>query len=483
MKHRSITMAVAVAFAVVALAPTVAFADAKTVKKIKQKNREAMENYDLLDYEAAKKGLNEALALAKRKRMSKHKVVAETHLYLGIVEFSGFEDQESAILQFMDAVVIDPAVEVPAAYRTPELTDLLETAKSEVGGGGGAPAPTGGGDSVDCSSLMGMQHELVDEASGGSEKSVDAYVAPDVGHKSVSLFYRPPGDTAFTEVKMKKSGECKYVGVIPGDAIRGDFVHYYVAAQKGGKVLASKGSAGSPNIIDVISGGGGGTSGAGGGGFDEENPLAGGSKKKRASSDTNGTVGDSVTVGPKKSSFFLSLALGSGGGYVTGETESTSNAVGCCFAPALFHVFPELGFFMNNKTSLSVAFRVGFPIGANIQGHSTGAPSAMLRIRHAMSDDGTGLTLNGGVGGGVIRNTVKLSEPANGDPAMDTDTTAQGPVLVGLGAGYTSALGGPMRFLFEVNAIAGIPVVEEFGGVKPNFGVQVDVNLGLQFAF
>ena len=498
MKHRSLSVVLALVFAGVFAAPRLASADPKTVKAIERKNREAMENYDLLDYEAAKKGLNEALALAKRKRLNSHPIKAQTHLYLGIVEFSGFGDKESALLQLMDAVTIDANVEIPAAYRTNELEEMLKSAQREIGGGKGGGGGGGGepADSVDCGSLMGMSHELVDEAKAGADRKIDAHVAGDVGASKVSLFYRKQGEDSFTEIKMTKSGECRYAAVIPGDALAGEFMHYYVAAlNKSDKVVASKGSAGSPNIIEIATGGGGGGGfDEGGGGFDDENPLAGGRKKKKSSggksTGSGGKVGGSVSVGPKESKFFLSLALGSGGGYVTGSTESTGNDVGCCFAPALLHVFPELGYMLDKRSSVSLAVRVGFPIGANIEGHSKGAPAALLRYRRAMNPNGRGVALNMGVGGGVIRNTVKLTDPV--EEGMDTDTVALGPLLVSAGASYLSDLGGPMRFVFEVNAIAGIPVVEEFSCadpddsstcVRPEFGVNFDINLGLLFAF
>jgi hypothetical protein len=462
-------------------APPLAYADDNAaVKRIEQKNREAMENYDLLDYEGAKKGLNEALAIAKRSRLERHPAKALTHLYLGILEYSGFGDEDSAILQFMEAVDIDPSVKVPAAYRTRELAALLERAREEVGAAAAAsraapPAvgddpssPGAGASSLNCRDVIGMQHKLVDAVTAGADRAVEVALAADVGAAKVSLYYRPPGDTAFTEVPMARRGDCEYAALIPGTAIRGEFLHYYVAALSGGgKVLAAKGSAGSPNIIEVQ--GGAGPSRAGGG--DDENPL--GVRGGRS-------IGTSIGTGAEHD-FFLAFTIGGGGGYVTGNTESTGDEVGCCFAPALFHVFPELGFYLSPRTALSAAVRLGFPIGANIDQHSPGAPSGMARVRHTLGADGTGIMLSGSLGGGVMRNTVKLKEPA--DPEMDVDTVALGPLIAGVGAGYVSALGGPMLFNVELNALAGIPIISELAGAQTEFGVQFDVNLGLLFAF
>ncbi|RMH40375.1 MAG: hypothetical protein D6689_13875, partial [Deltaproteobacteria bacterium] len=154
-------------------APAVARADSRAVKAIERKNREAMENYDLLDYEAAKKGLTEALALAKRSKLDRHKVVAQTHMFLGIVEFSGFGDRDAALVQFIDAVSIDPTIEIPTAYRSQEVDALLAEARAQSGGtrGGGDVRPA-----VDCGSVSGMQHDLVDEADAGVDRQITAHV-------------------------------------------------------------------------------------------------------------------------------------------------------------------------------------------------------------------------------------------------------------------------------------------------------------------
>jgi hypothetical protein len=58
--------------------------------------------------------------------------------------------------------------------------------------------------------------------------------------------------------------------------------------------------------------------------------------------------------------------VGSGGGLVSGETEQQGNSVKCCFAPQLVHVMPELGYYLSPTTAISLAGRIGFPIGANI---------------------------------------------------------------------------------------------------------------------
>jgi hypothetical protein len=165
---------------------------------------------------------------------------------------------------------------------------------------------------------------------------------------------------------------------------------------------------------------------------------------------------------------------------VTGETEQAGNKVECCFAPDLAHVNAEIGYYVNPTTAIGIAARIGFPIGANIQDHATAAPSGLLRIHHNFSTDGNGLMVVGEVGGGVIRNTIKLTDAS---PDMNMDIAAMGPLIIGAGAGYLAPLGGPVKLDAEVNALAGVPVVTKIGLSRLNFGVEFDLSLGLMIGF
>lgn len=462
--------------------------DPATIKQLKKMAREAMEYYDLMEVEDAKKQLNRAIALAKRKRMNDHPLTAQLYLHLGIVYFSGFQDVESAKVAFIDAVSIQPNILLNPAYKTGEMEKLLETARKEFtdAGSGGGGSSGGGSDSepeapasdgVDCDGLVGVAHTLVDSADAATDKPVKAHVSADLGADKVALYYRSQGKTDFVEVAMKKQGTCAYVGTVPGEAMNGEVVHYYVAVfNKGGKVIAKKGSSASPNIIELVASSGGSVGSAGDGG-DRENPLGGGTRRFSGDEETGGSLGGGVGGGGSSTkSIYISLVVGSGGGYVSGQTEQARQEVSCCFAPALFHVFPEIGYRLDAKSSIGLAARFGLPIGADLPGHATAAPAGMVIYRRAFAPDG-GLEANAGIGGGIIRQTVPLA----GD--MGTDTSAIGPLFIGAGVGYNKPLSGAMAFIAGLNFIAGIPITSEIGTSPANFGVQVDANMGLQIGF
>jgi hypothetical protein len=453
------------------LDPAPAHANAKVVKQVRVKNQQAMENYDLLEYEDARRLLNEAVGIAKRSGL-KDPVVARTYLNLAIVYFSGFGDEESAKVALIDAVQIDPSIEIEPAYRTSELARLLSETREEFG----SDAPPVGA-AVDCDGVLSIEHTLVDRAQAGAAREISVLVSPDVQAAKVSLFYRSRGKADFAEVPMRKNGDCEYGGAIPADAVTGDAVHYYVAAfNKGGKVVASRGSSASPNIIEVVKGGGGSSLAA-----DGENPLGGGGGRTDIT-----TVSDPTErTGPR---LYVLIPIGSGAGLITsGETEQESNPVSTGLAPSLLNLAPEVGYYFKDNLAVAFAFRMGFPLGANIMGHATGAPAGLLRVRYGLSESLEGLHFSGSIGGGVMRQTVKVE---NAPPDMDTDTFVSGPFLLGAGVAYWRTLGGPMMLVAELHSTAGMPLgVEELGScpgagcIRPNFALQFDVNLGILFAF
>ena len=478
--HARLCTLVASVVAVVSMAASPAQADADVRDQIKEKTKQAMENFDLLEFDEAKRLLNEAISLAKKKKL-RDKTVAAVHVNLGIVYFSGFSDKESAKLQFIEAVQIASDIAIDKAYATDEMNQLLSSAREQYAGAAVPDAPAGGGgDDVDCAALSGLSHELVEETPAGRPAEIVVHVGKDLNAKKVSVFYRPKGTEKFTEVALEASG-CRYSGAIPASAIQGDMLHYYVRAfDRKGKKVGQKGSKGSPNIMEIAQVGSGAFS-------DDENPLGGGASSASSEGEVSSKVGP--IDGPKTAKLFLSLAAGTGGGYVTGETERLQSPVGCCFAPALLHVMPEIGYFINPQLAVSAAFRFGFPVGANIMGHATGAPAGLIRARYALDPSGDGLQVTGSIGAGLLRHTVTIE---NQQPDMDTDTTASGPVLLGVGAAYVRPLSGPMKFIVELNSIAAFTAgFDELGDcaedgqgcIRPSFGLQLDANLGILFAF
>src|SRR5262249_26261047 len=313
-----------------------------------------MEEFDLLEFDAAKKKLTDALALVKKARLDKHPVAARTHRNLAIVYASGLNDNDTALVELIAALQIDGSVAIDAAYRTPALTKLYEQAKAGASGKPPEPPPE--------AEPAGRQHAAVEEAPGGEAIVISAKVGPELRQYAIKLFYRPAGAEGFTPAMMRSSGGAEYQGIIPAAATTGASVHYYIEARNAaGKVVAAAGSSGSPNVVSILR-----PKKAPGSEVDDENPL-----KKNEEGTTVGTE----APGPAQKAFFFGVAVGSGAGYVNGQTEVSQQDVTCCFAVAPLHFLGEVGFFLDPTISLSLLVRLGLPLGANVQGAATAAPA------------------------------------------------------------------------------------------------------------
>jgi len=445
-----------------------AYADPKA--EIAAKARSAMTSYDSMDYEMARRLLNQALAIAKKAKLDRDPIVARVYLELGIAQLAG-SDQEAAKVAFLSAAQIDPKITIDPAYKSPELVRLLDEAKAAA-----ADSAVDAGDSGECRSVRGLQHAVVDSGRAGAAQPLEAMIGSELAPAKVVAMVRPEGAIDFTEIKLTRQGACRYTGAIPAAAMRGSVVHYYIVAyDANNRALAAKGSSGAPNAVAL---GGGRTAAA-----DPEDPIAGGGKKPAGGGDSAGEVraetSRATTGGPPRVT--LAVAGGTGLGYVTGLTEGGNKVQSCCVGTSLVVITPELAYRATARQSIGIAVRLGLPLGANVMGHATIAPGVFLRLRHVFSDSGEGLRVMAEVGGGFLRNTIKLDTMT---PGMDTDIVAQGPLLLGAGLGYTKRIAGSVAFFVDLDAMAGLAVVSKLGSAtRLNSGVSGDMTLGFAIGF
>src|SRR5215470_16630406 len=373
-------------------------------KKIDEMNRAAMEAYDLLEFDAARKSLTDALAFARKNKLEKSPAAARTHLDLGIVAGAGLGDGDAALLEFIAALQIDPALRLDPAYRSPTLQKTLDKARATVGDAAPPPAAED----------RSFKHTPVEESLAGQAILVAVRVGTDLRAAQVVLSYRPGAVEGFTQQPMKTQNGVEYQGIVPEGATRGAAVQYFVEARgANGKLLAAVGSAEAPNVVAIARPG-----------VAEDGPAT--------------AVTKASDSGAKR--FWVALSVGSGAGYVSGKTEVSFQNVTCCLAPAPFHVLPDVGYWLTPHMALSLAARLGFPIGADVAGAATLAPAVLGRFWYETGRYG-GLVVHGDLGGGVIRHVVKLTATSATAAQGDTDTFATGPLFVGGGIGWNKPLG------------------------------------------
>lgn len=455
------TRCCAVVIAILGCLAAPAHADPRA--EIAAKARAAMASYDAMDYAAARRQLYQALEIAKKSRLDKDPIVARVYLDLGITQLAG-SDPEAAKVAFLSAVQIDPKIAVDPGYKSAELVRMLDEARAAA-----SDEPAGD----DCRSVHGLQLTAIDGARRGVAQPIEALIGGDLSPARVVVMYRPEGAIDFTEARLARQGGCRYAGTIPAAAMHGALLHYYVAAyDANNKVLAAKGSSGAPGILAL-----GGRAPA----HDAEDPV--GAARPPANpehAEPPGVVAH-VSPGVRGSRIVLAVSAGTGLGYVSGKTEGDNLVQKCCFGTSPVVISPELSYRWSPRTSIGAVARIGLPLGANIAGHSTIAPAGFLRLSHAFADSGDGIHVMAELGFGILRDVIQVGSTM---PGMDTDVVAQGPLLVGAGAGYTRHLGGAFAVLVDLDVIGALAVVDKLGtAIHLHTSVGGDLRLGLAVGF
>src|SRR5215831_4480500 len=176
--------------------------EGRTARRIDELLRVGMEDYDLLEMNAAKKRLGEALALVKRGKLEKSPVAARAHLRMGIVLGAGFSDADAALAEFTAALSVDPSLKLDPAYRSPALARIFEQARSKVvGEPSAAAAPED----------RGLKHTPIEESPAGQPVLVAARVGADVKAAQVVLCYRSAAGT-YAQAPMKTTNGVEYQG-------------------------------------------------------------------------------------------------------------------------------------------------------------------------------------------------------------------------------------------------------------------------------
>src|SRR5262249_48149616 len=129
------------------LVPAVARAhNSPAVEKLIQMNKKALDDYETLEWDSAKRTLLQALVFGKKSNLETHPMMARTYVHLGAVYIVGFNDKQKGLQSFQRALEIDPTIHISKAMSTPELEDIFAQASGGAGGGkGGRGRPRGGG--------------------------------------------------------------------------------------------------------------------------------------------------------------------------------------------------------------------------------------------------------------------------------------------------------------------------------------------------
>src|SRR5262249_17269309 len=125
--------------------PGSAVAQQDPVKNAERLNKKAMEDYDALEFEAARTKLQSAMQKLLDAGQDETATAAKVYISLGMVYIAGFHDKNRGVQQFTEALKIDGTVQLDPERATPELQEAFEEAQKKVtpkaGGTGRKPPP------------------------------------------------------------------------------------------------------------------------------------------------------------------------------------------------------------------------------------------------------------------------------------------------------------------------------------------------------
>lgn len=455
-------LAVAVVLPIVSGAGPMAHAQANkddlaaTVAKL---NKKALDEYDNLNFEEARKILKDALDFCKEAGLDQHPITARTNLHLGVVLLTGFKQRDAAAKYFRKALEIQPDIKMTKSLANPEIQAAFDEVVASLGKGAG----TGPATAVRSGTDSGISHEPVTRASRGQGIPINVTLDPALTADKVVLSFRAAGIADFTTRDMREATPGNYTAEIPPTATSGTQVGYFIEAQKAGQAVATLGTKASPMVTSLI--------GAA--------PVAVTVQRPREAVSTE----PPASGGEEPSHFFLGLGIGSGVGWASGSGEISSTHVTspAGFAAAqVVHLSPELGYFLNPDLLLSVQARIQFLSGLTSCAGCASPPStavaAFAKLTWLFGSDKLRPYVSASAGGGRIRHVADFSWIKQcGSSGMDgcVDSIPAGSVLLGPGAGIMYGVSPNFGLLAGVNT--------QFG--FPDFTFNVDLNLGIAAQF
>ncbi|HXJ20323.1 MAG TPA: tetratricopeptide repeat protein [Polyangia bacterium] len=491
--------------------------DQAVIDKLVQMNKKALDDYDTLDWESAKKRLLDALMTGKKAGLDNHPVLARTYIHLGAVYLTGFKDRQKALQSFSRALDIDPTIQLSKGIESPDVSAAFQEAQRSHGVTS-APAAAAPSKAKRRGPVMESESEAPalpaprraptpppPEDDEGKEPDLPVHVAaldcptpdeaiidkalllrcavaPSLPVASVWLLYRAPGKDGYTEEVMTKSPKGWLQATIPKKAVTGKSMQFYFEGRNStGKPVVANGGADAPNIVLLVEESARGEASAAPPVEEDENPLVedegpyhprlrlGHVDKEREGLDTR--------YGKRK--WWIGIGLGTGYGYAKGNGFEAVNkspdpyfhSLSSEFTPGLAwaglgHLAPEVGYAFNPDIAISLEGRLQYiPQSGEFANYAAkGAISVLAKLSFYTKQ--SQLRFFGSVLAGGGEGFRFIVYPADGQPAVDNfdyskfkDTILGGPVVAGLGGGIYYELSKPVSVVGEIHGLVGFPTV------------------------
>jgi len=437
------------------------------VQRIEQIYQEARASYEDLDTERARSQLRTALRLADAQGLE-HRSLARIHLLLGVISFAETRQEAAAEEEFVAALSFDRGVTIEPSLTSPTLEQILQRARERLSP---SPPPMVAAPPLPPPALpppvvpppvvqavpppiVGVQinHRRVARAYERVNIPIFVEVEGASSTQRIVLRYRRPGGP-WNEVDLISQTGDGASGYVPGSAVVGDWIEYYIeAVDWTGRPMAQVGSDGLPHRVSIVQ--------ARMPGMEEATPTPWSS--------------GGATEALRRWVHFL-FGVGTGTGIAKGPPKRQPEVmIDDGFAPTPFHFYAELGVLPARSFLLLLAGRLEMIVEPE---QVIPVPLLSLRGRWFFDDREPVRAFVGAGGGwcGFIEGCGYVEHLVNLRPVQDTtDTTREGNAHAGAEAGLIFDLSPHVGLELDLFLYALFPEKSTF---------QADLNAGLVFSF
>lgn len=442
----------------------------------------ARDNYDNLELDAATAKIDEALALAAERDVTRGAALADLYIMRGVIAYGATGDEAAVRESFIAAVTASRNAEVPRNYATPDLERLLGEARDAVP------------DERPTTPSGVLSHSPLTNVPAEQPVVFDATVPPDLGADAVQVFFRVAGEENWKRVQLQRVSPDRYAVQVAASEFSASTFNYFILAVDGaGQTVGNSGSEASPHNVTVI-------------GRDTvapPPPIEGG------------------TPTEKRTVMYVGLTGGTSPGLLTGAANNQPTAhptrdVSAGLAMAFGHAELGLGATLTNDMHLGLFFRFQFAPSQSFEGLSdttTGSGSGFWDTKKEC----LGLGLPGdcilglkyklfindsskvrayatmGTGVGRVRNWLRLKQNAADGNLCNGKTVHNGTTSSGQAAQFCYIRDTVRTGWFHVGAGGGLAIsVNDFTDLvldtylmilAPATSVNLDLNGGFVFRF
>lgn len=314
----------------VTLVPATVWAQEAKVEKLLDN---AIEQYDVLEIDAARDKIDEGLALAAKGNITAGPLLGKLYIMQGVIEYAASGDEEAVTESFRKAVEADSDMDVPGVYRTPDLEALLEKARAQVGTSTpDRPAST-----------AGITHKAMTDIDARKPVVFEAFVPRDMPVYKMFVYFRIMGEDSWKKVEMQPTNAERFAVQVAGKEFHSSQFDYYILAEdRGNNAVGNSGAADAPHNVVVL----------GSGSVSDPNPDPDPDPPKPPRD-------------PSDTIMYASLLFGTSPGLLTGAANNLPTAhpdrdVSPGLAVGFGHVMLDFGLTLTEKMYLGLFFRFQF---------------------------------------------------------------------------------------------------------------------------